>query len=61
MKLLKPSREIYQEAVARIGLPAGEILFIDDNQTNVQAAREAGLQARLYIPGTKLSVLLADC
>lgn len=61
MKLLKPSREIYQKAVARIGLPAGEILFIDDNQTNVQAAREAGLQARLYIPGTKLSVLLADC
>ena len=61
MKLLKPSREIYDEAVRRIGLPAGEILFIDDNETNVQAAREAGLQARLYVPGSKLSTLLADC
>ena len=61
MKLLKPSREIYEESVRRTGLSAGEILFIDDNETNVQAAREAGLQARLFVPGTKLSLLLADC
>lgn len=61
MKLLKPSRAIYDESVRRIGLPAGEILFIDDNEANVQAARDAGLQARLYVPGTKLSTLLADC
>lgn len=61
MKLQKPSREIYEESVRRTGLPAGEILFIDDNQTNVLAAREAGMQARLLLPGTKLSHLLADC
>lgn len=61
MKLLKPSREIYEESVRRTGLPAGEILFIDDNETNVLAAREAGLQARLFVPGEKLSQLLADC
>lgn len=61
MRLLKPSREIYDAAVRGIGLPAGEILFIDDNLTNVQAAREAGLQARQYLPGTRLSLLLADC
>ena len=61
MKLLKPSREIYDEAVRRIGLPAGEILFIDDNEANVLAARDAGLQARVYVPGTQLSTLLADC
>lgn len=61
MKLLKPSREIYEESVRRTGLPAGEVLFIDDNETNVLAAREAGLQARLFVPGEKLSQLLADC
>ena len=61
MKLLKPSREIYEESVRRTGLPAGEILFIDDNRTNVLAAREAGMQARLFVPGEKLSQLLADC
>lgn len=61
MRLLKPSREIYEATVKGIGLPAEEILFIDDNEANVMAAREAGLQARLYMPGTRLSTLLADC
>lgn len=61
MKLLKPSREIYEESIRRTGLPAGEILFIDDNDTNVQAAIQAGMQARQYVPGTRLSDLLADC
>ena len=61
MKLQKPSREIYEESVRRTGLPAGEILFIDDNETNVTAACEAGMQARLFTPGMKLSQLLADC
>lgn len=61
MKLLKPSQEIYREAIRRVGLPAGEILFIDDSETNVQAAREAGMQARLYVHGSRLSALLADC
>ncbi len=60
MKMLKPSREIYDEAVRRIGLPAGEILFIDDNQANVDGALAAGLQARYYEPGSPLSELLAD-
>ena len=36
----------------RIGLPAGEILFIDDNRENVEGARAVGLQARLFVPGT---------
>lgn len=60
MKLLKPSAQIYEEAVARIGLPAREILFIDDNDANVEAARKVGLQARVYVAGTKLSALLSD-
>ena len=60
MKLLKPSARIYQEAVARVGLPAKEILFIDDNDANVEAARKVGLQARVYVAGSKLSVLLSD-
>ena len=61
MRLMKPSRAIYDEAARRIGLPPEEILFIDDNLVNVQAAQEAGWQARLYVPGEKLSALLKDC
>ncbi len=60
MKLLKPSARIYQEAVARVGLPAKDILFIDDNEANVLAARKVGLLARVYVPGTQLSALLSD-
>ena len=60
MKLMKPSQACYQEVIRRIGLPAQEILFIDDNAANVDAARVSGLQARYYIPGADLSLLLAD-
>ena len=34
MKLLKPTQECYREVQRRIGLPAGEILFIDDNHSH---------------------------
>lgn len=61
MRLLKPSQAIYQATIKGIGLPAEEILFIDDNEANVLAAREAGMQARVYTPGTPLSALLSDC
>ena len=60
MQLMKPSQECYREVVRRIGLPAEEILFIDDNGTNVEAARVSGMQARYYAPGSDLSLLLAD-
>lgn len=61
MKMLKPSRAFYEETVRRIGLPAGDILFIDDNRTNVSAAAAVGIEARYYEPGTSLAALLADC
>lgn len=60
MKLLKPSVEIYEEAARRSGFAAGELLFIDDNLANVEAARAAGWQARQYVPGTSLAKLLED-
>ena len=60
MQLMKPSQACYREVIRRIGLPAREILFVDDNANNVEAAREAGLQARYYIPGSDLSLLFAD-
>jgi epoxide hydrolase-like predicted phosphatase len=39
----KPEREIFDLALVRIGLPAGECVFIDDVPQNVVAAAEAGL------------------
>ena len=54
MKMLKPSREIFDAAAAEIGLPTSEILFVDDSQTNVDGALAAGWQAVLYTQGTDL-------
>jgi len=45
--LAKPEREIYDYAVADLALPADQVLFIDDNQINVDGARTAGLHAGL--------------
>lgn len=41
----KPDRAVFEQTVARLGVPAGAVLFFDDSQGNVEAARTAGLQA----------------
>ena len=58
MKMLKPSREIFDAAAAGIGLPPAEILFVDDSQTNVDGALAAGWQAVYYKQGTDLRACL---
>ena len=60
MKLMKPSREIFDAAAAEIGFPPEEILFVDDSQKNVDGARAAGWQAVLYVQGTDLGACLAN-
>ena len=54
MKMLKPSREIFDAAAAEIGLPPEQILFIDDSEVNVEGARAAGWKAAFYKQGTDL-------
>ena len=61
MKMMKPSAPFYQEVVRRIGFPARELLFVDDNAANVEGARAVGMEARVFVPGTDLGALLADC
>jgi putative hydrolase of the HAD superfamily len=43
--LLKPDREVFDHVAALLELPPGRILFLDDNQQNVDGARDAGLVA----------------
>ncbi len=45
--LAKPEREIYDYAVADLAMDPAQVLFIDDNQINVDGAAAAGLQAGL--------------
>ena len=58
MKMLKPSVEFYKAVIAYIGLPAEQMLFIDDSKANVQASIDAGLPAVWYEPGTDLDALI---
>ena len=60
MKALKPSEAFYKSVIVQIGLPAEEMLFIDDSQKNVDGAIAAGLPSVYYEPGTDLSALVAD-
>jgi putative hydrolase of the HAD superfamily len=60
MKALKPSEAFYKAVVEEIGLPAEQMLFIDDSQKNVDGSIAAGLPAVYYEPGTDLSALIAD-
>lgn len=45
--MVKPDREIYDHVIETLGFPADRILFVDDNQPNVDGAIDAGLQAAL--------------
>ena len=60
MKMMKPSRAIFDAAAAEIGFPPAEILFVDDSQKNVDGAVAAGWQAALYVQGTDLGDCIAN-
>ncbi|MGI3785319.1 MAG: HAD family hydrolase [Janthinobacterium lividum] len=44
----KPDPAYFRHAVDRLGLPAGQVLFVDDVQANVDSARTVGLAAELF-------------
>jgi putative hydrolase of the HAD superfamily len=45
MGLVKPDREAFDHVLEALGRPADRVLFLDDNQINVEGARVAGLRA----------------
>lgn len=47
--IVKPQREIYDDAVGGVGVPAGDCLFLDDRPENIEGAHAAGLQAELFV------------
>jgi putative hydrolase of the HAD superfamily len=46
--IAKPDPAIYRHAAEGLGVPAGEILFVDDKEENILAARNAGMVAVQY-------------
>lgn len=45
---IKPQREIFELTAKRLDCGLDEIYFIDDSQTNIDAARSYGMEAHLY-------------
>lgn len=51
MGVIKPQPEFYAKLLSSVDVPAGEILFVDDRDPNVDAAIAAGMQGYHYNQG----------
>ena len=49
VNLVKPEPEIFELCLQRIGRPAGQCLFIDDSETNINAAKKLGFDTVQFI------------
>lgn len=58
LRLAKPDIAVFAGALAILDAAAADVVFIDDRDENVAAARAAGLDARLY-RGPEVFALLA--
>lgn len=45
VRLIKPDPAIYQHTLRGLGVNASEVLFLDDREVNIQAARKLGIHA----------------
>ncbi|WP_314246835.1 HAD family hydrolase [Streptomyces kutzneri] len=54
----KPEPAAYEWCIRELGLPPGEILFVDDRAENVDAARRLGLQGHVFTSPEELLVTL---
>ncbi|MFD0268808.1 HAD family hydrolase [Streptomyces sp. NPDC127106] len=54
----KPEPAAYEWCLRELGLPAAEVLFVDDREDNVRAARELGLQGHLFTTVDELRTAL---
>ncbi|ADQ16096.1 HAD-superfamily hydrolase, subfamily IA, variant 3 [Leadbetterella byssophila DSM 17132] len=60
MGLWKPDYAIYHQVINEIGVKPEEILFLDDNPDNVEAANEVGIRAVQISPHESFTTLLPN-
>ncbi len=58
--LKKPQPEAFQLALERLGLPAPEVLFVDDNEVNTEAARALGFKVHRFTDPPRFLKALKD-
>ncbi|MFI0409678.1 HAD family hydrolase [Actinomadura sp. 3N508] len=54
----KPDPRAYEICAARLGVRPSDVLFFDDTERNVIAARKAGMQAELFTSPTQIRAIL---
>jgi 2-haloacid dehalogenase len=59
-KVAKPDPAIFEIAVARSGIAAADLVFVDDKEDNVAAAIECGLDGVLFTDANELRSELRD-
>ncbi len=59
-KVAKPDPAIFEIAVARTGLPAAGLVFVDDKEANVAAANEFGLDGIVFTSADDLRAALRE-
>ena len=57
---LKPDRSAYTNAAGKMGLQPEQILFLDDNQINIDGATEAGLASYLVQNADQARIVLEE-
>lgn len=48
MGMVKPEAEIYLTVIDKLGVPASDVVFVDDRVENIAAARAAGIHGLLF-------------
>jgi glucose-1-phosphatase len=57
---IKPDHDAFEHVASTLGLEPGAILFVDDNQINVDAARVFGMQAQRCVGPQEVHTVLAE-
>jgi putative hydrolase of the HAD superfamily len=60
VRRVKPEEAIYRHCIERVGLAPGEVLFLDDKQFNVEAARRCGMHSLVFESVAKTLPLVRD-
>jgi len=60
MDRIKPDHDAFEHVAATVGFEPREILFVDDNQINVDAARAFGMQAHRCVGPVAVRAVLVD-
>lgn len=60
LSMAKPDPEIYDAVTAKLGVEPSAIVFFDDRQVNVEAARAAGWTAELWTSADSVRKTLCD-